>query len=459
MKNRETKKQQFELILNEAKHDLNDPTKTHASFIIMDTTKSLNNVKVTEDVLLEAKESILGMPIVTKYLSDKEDFGTHEEFLDEDKNGKQFVNRDTIAIGSFTSEGYMKTVEIDGEDREVFVADAVLWRSRYEEAIELLIKLFNDGNSLPMSCEYLYSNHAFIDGVEHHLSPIYFEGHCILGEKIIPAYESATMLSLNNLQEFNRLVAQAINQNKEVNSLTGKAKTQLNELSHDDIRGQIREQVNVSLKEDDWCWVVEVFETHTIIEIEEEKAWNHYRFDYVVENDVVTVNLESKQEVNEKREWVTVTNELQEQVTQLNSKIEELTNTKSDLVVKLESATDTITQLNSELDVLKPIQEQMLNAQLEAKLDEAKTKYSKVFNSKDFESEEVQSLIATSILDSEEGVDAKLALNEMILEQFNTKQEVKSQVNTVSSKLAGLASPKREKLSPDLDDPLSDMRI
>lgn len=477
MKNK--KKQQFELILNEVKHDASDPTKTYASFIIMDTSTSLNNVKVSEEVLLEAASSILGMPIVTKFLKDEADFGDHEEFLDEDKDGNKFVNRDTIAIGSFTSDGYMKDIEVDGEKKRVFMGDGVLWRSRYPEAIQLLVDLFNEGKSIPMSCEYLYSNYSFMDGVEVHHSPIYFEGHCLLGQTVTPAYESATILSLNQLKEFKQLVAQALNQAKEVTDLDEKTqvneevetqstqedeqKNQLNELSLSQVSDEIRNQVKAAIDNEEWLWVSDIYQTYAVVGIETEgDGYKHFKYEYSVEGDVVTVDLESKTEVKEKREWQAVTNSLNEEITSLNTKIEELTSSKNELADKFTKATETITTLNAQIDELKPIQEQMLNAQREAQLNEAIEKYESAFNKINakelFDTEEIQTLVAQSIEEGEVGVEAKLALNDKILEMVVTKQEEKETQSQLNSKLLAGISSKRENLNVSGNDVLSDLR-
>lgn len=475
MKNK--KKQQFELILNDVKHDASDPTKTYASFIIMDTSKSLNNVTVSEEVLLEAAPSILGMPIVTKFLKDEADFGDHEEFLDEDVDGKKFIKRDTIAIGSFTSEGYMTDIEVNGESKRVFMGDGVLWRSRYPDAIQLLVDLFNEGKSIPMSCEYLYANYSFIDGVEVHHSPIYFEGHCLLGQTVAPAYESATVLSLNQLKEFKQLVAQALNQEKEVMDLEENTqvneneeietekeepKTQLNEVSLYKISEEIRNQVKAEADNEEWLWVSDIYQTYAIIAVETEEDYKHFKYDYSVEGDVVTVDVESKTEVKEKREWQTVTNSLNEEITSLNTKIEELTSSKSELAEKFTTATETITTLNAQIEELKPIQEQLLNAQREAQLSEAVQKYESAFNKigakEVFDTEDIQTLVAQSIEDGEVGVDAKLALNDKILELVVSKQEEKETQTQLNSKLLAGISSTRKDLNVSGNDVLSDLR-
>ncbi|MFJ3388772.1 hypothetical protein [Lysinibacillus sp. NPDC086135] len=382
---------------------------------------------------------MLNMPIVTKF--NGTDFGTHE-YTESVVNGKKVIDRDTVPIGVFTSEGYVDDVVIEGENKRVLIADGLLWYTRFTDACDLLLSWNDNGMKINMSCEYRYKNHQEIDGITYHLAPLLFEGHCILGSNIRPAYESATFVDTS---QFNLLVAQAMSQeNKEDNILTEEEKlqneeqetqTQLNELSHDEIRNQIREQVKSTISANEWAWVNSVYETYAIVEIETDAGWDNYRFDYSIENDSVTVNLESKVEVKEKREWVVVTNELQEELNKVRSQ-------KDQLASKFSEATDTIISLNSTIDQLKPYQEQMLNSLREAKVTEQKEVYEVKFNavnaSDTFKSDEVQNLIMNSIEDTDEGKDALLQLNKILFDSIKV-EEVKIQTNAI----AGIAS-KRE---------------
>ena len=440
--------------LNKLYLDDNDPTKMYGSFIILDFEVSGNGVVVTEDVALKGSKSLKNMPIVTKFNGD--DFGSHE-FVEEVVDGKKVIKRDTIPIGVFSTEGYIEEIELNGETKRVLMADGLLWYSRFKDAIDLLYEWVDSGSTVNMSCEYLYKNISIIDDVEYHLDPIYFDGHCLLGKNIKPAYDSATIVDTS---DFNMLVAQAMNQenDKEDNILEEtkdekletneeleqeevieevETKTQLNELSHDEIREQIRTQIKSSTSNDEWVWVCDVYETYVIVELESDESWKHYRYDYTNANDVITVDLESKAEVKQKREWVAVTNELQVELDKV--KVE-----KEDLASKFNDATDTIITLNSTIDQLKPFQEQMLNAQRETKLAEQVEKYETKFNavnaSTKFKTDEVQELIVNSIEDNDEGKDALLKLNEILFDSIKV-EEVKVQTNT----LVGISS-KRDNL-------------
>lgn len=413
---------------NVAEHS-DDATKVSFEAVIFDSTTSRNNVKVTEEAMLSDKllKSVKNKPIVADI--SKYGFGDHEVEMVEDLYGNKTTIRNTVPIGVFTENGYITTKEIDGVETKVLMGKGVLWKSRFNEAVEYLQSMYNENSFIPMSSEYLYKNPVFDeDGVEIHGidSDITLEGLCILNESVTPAYDSSTFTMLNseNINEFSRLVAQAFNQSKE----------------------------DIKLAENKETPKVEEKEVNTEIEKEEVKT--------EIEKEEV------KEEVKEvPNEELTQLNaeiaKLNEALIQVNAKVEQLTTENTELVTKLDNATGTIVQLNSELEVLKPIHEQMLNAQREAKVSEAMAKYSKALNSELFKSEEVQTLILNSVEEGEASISAKSKLHDLVLEQFNTKEEVKTQTNSAESQLgalAGLVAPKRENLVKSTEDPLANLR-
>ena len=203
------KKSKLNLVLNTLEPHDSDFTLKKATFIILDFEKSGNNAIVDKETALNSLgPTIKNKPIRGYYKEDEENFGGHEVVIKESKNGEKSVERNTVPMGVFTTEGYLGEVEIEGVTREVLLADAVLWYSQFQEPIDLLTAWYEDGMTISMSCEYLYSNAEFIDGVEHQYAPMYFEAHCILGQDVAPAYESAKLVSYNQLKEFKQLVAQ-----------------------------------------------------------------------------------------------------------------------------------------------------------------------------------------------------------------------------------------------------------
>ena len=488
-----TKKHKLNLVLNEIKQS-EDPTILPCTFIIMDFDKSGNNVVVEESVALEAGKTLLNKPIVASYIEVEEantktdNFEGHNQYIGENRYGELTVKSDTTPIGVFTTEGYKMTVNVDGVDKEVMVADAVLRRTRFSDACDLLLEWYESGIKINTSCEYLYSNFSYQDGVEYHYSPIYFEGHAILAsenrgdqEIVLPAYESSKLLSFNEINKFNKLVAQAINQKGKEEKENMEFFKKVYELSHSDIRSLLYSQLESLLGEKEYSYISDVYESYFVVNLykydenDNLEYDKYFKFNYSKgENDVITVDGESKVEVTIKRDWVEVsefetiqnelfakTSEIDNLTSQLNDKevkvndLEQQLNTLSEekqtVEEKFNSASETIIQLNSKVEQLTPFKEQLEKEQLEKALNEKKEFYSvkfKALNALDkFEAEDVQELISKSVYENEEGKNAILQLNSILVDMVVLKDEGNTEGTVIRE-----TSSKREGLIPASDD-------
>ncbi|GLI82326.1 hypothetical protein ANABIO32_00120 [Rossellomorea marisflavi] len=479
-----TKKHTLNLVLNEIQQ-VNDPTILKCTFIVLDYEKSGNNAIVEKDVALEGGKTLINKPIVAKYNeadeanSPTDNFGGHEQYLGEDRYGELTVKSDTVPIGVFTTEGYNLSVVIDGVSREVMAADAVLWKSRFPDACDLLQEWFDSGIKINTSCEYLYSNFSFIDGIEYHNSPIYFEGHAILAsedrgdiKEVLPAYESATLLSFNEINKFNRLVAQAIDQkdDKEDENMPELFK-KVCELSHGDIRSLLYSKLDASLAENEYSWISDVYETYFVANIysfsEENEFDKYFKFNYSKNGEEVEVDLESKSEVKVKRDWVEVTevqqmqnsleeketklNEIQTQLNSATEKVTALTSEKDGLLTKYNDAATKLTQLNSQVEELSPYKDQVENEKFEKALNEKKEFYAAKFKalnaSEKFGEDAIQELVKKAVNEDEEGNNAILQLNTMLVDMVVLKQEKEEETPVVRE-----VASKRENLIPTSND-------
>ncbi|MED1863238.1 hypothetical protein P4V41_07200 [Fictibacillus nanhaiensis] len=464
------KKLLCQLQLNEIKQSV-DPTAIPCTFIILDFEKSWNNAIVTKDVALEFAPTINNKPIVAKYhrvdeANTKTDaFGGHELTLAENKHGNLAFEMDTVPIGTFTSEGYIIEIGEGEEKREVLAADAILWKSRFSDACDLLLEWYSRGININTSCEFLYSNFTVEDGIEYIRSPIYFEGHAVLNseergehEVVLPAYDSSKLLSFNELNKFNKLVAQAVNQKKEAETMPDMFK-KVFELSHSDIRSKLYQALDAQLGEGYWTWIIDSFDDRFIVSIESEEEYKQYQYNYVKnEDDTVAIDFDSKVEVVEERKWVAL-EKTQELQSELNSAKEELETTKTQLneantsletlktekayvEVKFGEATETITSLNSKVEELTPFKEQVEKEQLEKALNEKseiyKAKFEAVNAVSEFESEEVQDLIKLSLNESEEGKNAIFQLNSKLVDLVVLPKKEDSTIRETASKRENL---------------------
>jgi hypothetical protein len=474
------KKKTYSLQLNDIKES-DDPTKLHCTFIIIDFDVSHNGTLISkEDAMNSLAPTIINKPIVTKYVRVQEpNDGTdhlegHNAYLSEDRNGEIQIEMDTTPIGVFTTEGYILTINTLNGEKEVLAADAILWKDRFPDACDLLLEWYSRGININTSCEILYKNYIVKDGIEYIQSPIYFSGHCILNSEergdypvVLPAYDTSKLLSFNQIREFQRLVAQAIKQ--EVNSKEGEKMEKFKkvfELSHNDIRSLLYEQLDPTLPEGAYSWIADVYDSYFIVELyNEDEGYKYYKFNYSKTEETVTIDFDSKTEVTLKRDWIEVTevqqmeqqlneanqkiDDLQKQLSEAQSKLETLSTEKELFEKKFNEASDKLVALNSQIEELKPFKEKYEQEQYEKALNDKKSYYEtkfKAFNALDkFESEEVQELIEKAVHENEEGKEAILKLNSMLVEMVNL-EEVKE-----TSAIREMAS-KRKDLIPENDD-------
>lgn len=384
-----TNKKVFQLKLNEI-HEVDDPTKVEAKFIILDFDVSHNKSLIQkEDAINSLSPTIINKPIVAKYIQNEDPndgtdhFEGHNPHLDEKRDGELTIKMDTTPIGVFTSKGYIMETSTDNGVKEVLVADAILWKDRFEDAVDLLMEWHSNGVNINTSCEILYQNYEVKDGVEHIKSPIWMSGHAILNSEerggypvIKPAYDSSRLVSINELNKFNRLVAQAMSQNQK--------------------EDEKMEKENQTQEQEDQ--VENVDEKETEETLTEEK---------VEESEVETVD--------EEKEKVESTEDVE---TELDSVKKE----NKELHEKLNEATDKLVELSSLVEELKPIKEKYNQEQYEKSLNEKQEYYAAKFqalNADDkFKSEEVQKLVEQSVKED----IAVSQLNAMLVDLVAEKQ-------------------------------------
>ncbi|MEK4049931.1 hypothetical protein [Bacillus sp. FSL K6-2839] len=434
------KKIDYKLQLNEIKAG-DDPSKLSCTFVIFDFEKSHNNTVISKEVALETATTIINKPIVAKYNevdstgTATDSFGSHEVYLSTDKHGDLEVKMDTAAIGVFTSKGYiMEILGSNGEKTEVLAADAILWRSRFKDACDLLLEWNSRGININTSCELLYSNYTFKDGVEYLESPVYLEGHAILNSEkrgdqdvVLPAYDSSKLLSFNEKNKFEKLVAQAVINEKEGENVSFK---KVFELSDEDIRSLLYSKLDPQLGENVYSYICDVYDDYFVAHIEDytEKTNTYYKYSYTKDSDSVEIQFESKQEVFLKRDWEEVTSK--EVVNQLNEKVKLLDDlsaqlsAKEELETKYNDASDKLIKLNQMVEDLTPFKEQYEKVQFEARLNEKSEHFKAKFNalnaSDKFETDEVQKLLSEIAKQDDNSDKALLQLNSILVDLVST---------------------------------------
>jgi hypothetical protein len=469
------KRQQFNIQIN-AINDTDNPTKKEVEFILHDFDVSWNYAFIKKETAEQALHSLKDAPIVCKYYpvsesgADDDALGSHEMYIDEDReSGTEMVAMNTVPIGVFTEDAYIKTIEENGEEKEVVAGKGVLWASRFPNVVGLLKEWVDKGITVSSSMEILFDSYKVEDGITEILSYVY-EGHCILQSvdngdhnKIYPAYDVSklTKLVAEAMNQENR--AKQENSNEEGENM--KTFKKVFELSHDDIRTKLYNELDATLGERVYSWIADAYDTYFVANIYSYAEGNEYdkyfKFNYTTNETGVDIDFDSKTEVFLKRNWEEVVDE--EIQTQLNQKDEKISTLETQLNETTESvntlkseketvqnqfneASNKITQLNSKVEELTPYKEQVDTETYEQSLNEKKDLYEAKFEAIDasekFKSEEVQALIVKSVNANDEGKDATYQLNSLLVDMVQVKTtNQETPIREVSSK--------REKLIPD----------
>lgn len=422
---------QLNAVLSGVDKSKKDPTVMNAKFLIHDFEVSWNESIISEQVCTENMHSLINKPIVAKYISQSENHGVdglkgHEPTTDVLRNtDKVVMTTDTIAIGTITNT-YIDTYVKDGESKRALFADAVLWIDKYPNICDLLVEWYERGIKINTSMELLYSNFSMVDGITNVLSPFYYTSHCLLQSEdksedglplVLPAYDDSQLISFNEIQQYNKLVAQAIDQ-----------------------------------KEKGGVMVAEVKETNEVVEPEQEETVAEEPVVDAESETVVTEETSVEEQSTEVTELRQENAMLQAKVTELETQLNEVSTKKEEVENKYVSLNEQVVQLNAQLEELKPFKEQHLQAQREAKLAEQTELYSGKFEaigaSDVFESEEVQSLLLASIEDGEKGLEAKRQLLEKLADSVKPikveKTETQSPIVQMSSKRGTLLENKEQ---------------
>lgn len=172
---------------------------------------NLNGVKLPSDGALEKAETLVNMPVVAKVRQNAQglpDFGSHECYIDPVSGEVKFG---TENIGTHISvEIKDDIVEVGGVTKTLPCLFAIsrVW-TRNKNAVAAIKRLFADGK-LFSSWEIVSTAFTYDNGVKT-LTDYAFEGNCLLGETVAPAYgKTSCALGLASRAESVLLVAEAL---------------------------------------------------------------------------------------------------------------------------------------------------------------------------------------------------------------------------------------------------------
>lgn len=457
-----------------------DPTLIKVKFIILTLDEvSGNNQIITYDEGVKMASTMKLKPLTcqyfptTDYENPNDRFQGHGAYKDKFRiGGQEFMATNSFAIGVCQDGAYVEEFDDNGEVKQCLVAEYYLWGSRYPNIISLIDEIYQSGEDLYSSCEYLYSNYTVKDGITYPQDLI-FDGHCILGEKsdgtkVQPAFEMSKLISFN--ERWNKAISEVLNkemnEKKEERTLTIEERLKvLNELSHEDIRSKLYKALSEKLTANEfnsiWISHYNIFDTFFLYEIYnyEEEKYEFYKVGFTKnEDDTVTVDVEGREKVERQTVWVSVNelqkvqnektevenkvvelekslNEKEEMIKSLNETIEGVNGEKVTLETKFNEVSEKVITLNSKVEELQPLvdeyNKEKYEKALNEKIDYYKSKFESLNAKEKFESEEVQGLIKKSLNDSE----STLSLNSMLVDLVQVEKKEESNNNKIVKEL------------------------
>lgn len=170
-----------------------------------------NKCKIPYDDTTDEKiHSLELMPVQAKYVMNENgepDLGSHEVTIGE--NGE--IKFGTESIGVHTRVWVQKeaVTVTDGTVKELpcLYSELRIW-NRYENYISAIKRLYANGG-LHNSWEISVMAYDFADGIKT-LKDYLFEGNCLLGSNVEPAYPSAAVLDMASIQKDNLMCASAL---------------------------------------------------------------------------------------------------------------------------------------------------------------------------------------------------------------------------------------------------------
>jgi len=490
------------------KKGVEDMTLVRATFSILDFSASGNKQIVPKKVALECMNTLKYKPLVCNYIETTDYDDPNDKFTDHEeteillRNGDEYISQNTHAIG-VCEDVYMGVIQNENnEDIDVVLGDFLLWLYRYPNEISLINDFYTNGKTLYTSCEHYYKSNEKDENGNEIVNSLIFDGHCVLGDGIEPAYNSSKLIAFNEEWE------KAINNKKEeLKSLNKKEEFKTmekknmffeyfksnNALAVGSYRWRIFNELEKVMMAEEYnnMWLSEydiyptenyfIYDTWT-----EADGWKQYKVEFNVdEEDNLTINYEGKVEVAYKCELVEIQKSLNAKETALENLSKELNSTKEDLaskdeelqksinsnteiVGKLDKANELVISLNAKvkdlnknIEEMQPVVKKYKDAEFEKAFnslrDECKEKFEKVGAVDIFNEESTQELIKKSI--NATSNEFKAQLNQLIVDnvKVSVKDDESEDEDMIKSVNSVIKSKETKNLVKDIVDPYEEM--
>lgn len=447
---------------------------------VLDFLKSNNGWAISKDTCSKRMHTLVNKHIVVKYYTEDENggldaFGDHEESSVKLRGTDiTLPSTDTHSIGTITN-AYIDYVEPDNplSGEAVWIDGVILAMENINEA-SLLLEWHENNIPILTSVEWYYTQDMYDNNGTQWIVDPTFSNLCILnsearGDKsvIYGNYDCSHIelmvnqlnqaikedLAINNKQNKGRVEDM---ENRFIKALNGLSIGELSSKVYSALRGVMTCDEYYDTYVSDYNVFYE--EKFFIYHLYKTDGCEYFKVTFELDADEnMVIDFENKQQVKHEQVWVTVetaqgqveeVNEQLNSITEANGELEKQLNAKLEEVVAITeeklSLSEQIVSLNSTIAELEPFKVEHDKAEYEKALNEKvaeyEPKFSK-FNGLDvFQTEEVQQLIKYT-LDTEKGLNAKLAIYEKldeVIESFNMTDDKNVSVGVIDKSTKSL---------------------
>lgn len=182
----ETKKFRYDLESEIEMIGSNDEVFAPAKILIGYCGDNRNWSSITEDAFANAP--IKNIPVVANFISDKNDFGSHDVKIVQNKDGID-IYAATVPFGLVpeSAKQWFTDEMVDGEMKRCFWTECLLWKRQYG------FEKIAESKRVNHSMEIEASEYTFRDDGYTQIDKMRFEALCLLGSDVEPCFENSRL--------------------------------------------------------------------------------------------------------------------------------------------------------------------------------------------------------------------------------------------------------------------------
>lgn len=173
------------------------------------TGKNRNNTFISKESFEKAIPSMFNCPVVAHYLRDEDEIGSHDvEIVDKGDSSQLVYITQPIGMVPESAQWAWEDIEDNGVMHRYLCTDVVLWKR--QEAYQYI----KEHGIVSQSMEISITDGEMTDDY-YDIKDFYFTAFCLLGENVIPCFESASLtMYIDSKAEFRKEYLEMLNELK-----------------------------------------------------------------------------------------------------------------------------------------------------------------------------------------------------------------------------------------------------